>query len=83
MYAHVRSVGIDSDAFKVNVGVNQSGALVPNLFDIYLAAVTLPSRQNLQLVDGVCLRHRLDARVFTLRRLGIPSKTSTIKFFDL
>lgn len=58
-----------SSSFPVQVGVKQGCVLAPVIFNLFLAAVTLLSRNSLSPDDGVCLQFRLDGNLFNLRRL--------------
>ena len=68
--------GEASAPFDVTVGVKQGCVLAPTLFNLYLVAVTLLSRNALDVDNGVHIHYRLDGSVFNLRRLSAHSKTS-------
>ena len=83
MFARVVVGGLESDPFEVKVGVKQGCVLAPVLFNIYMSAVTLLSRYQLQLDDGVAFRYRLDGSLFNLRRLKALTKTRNMSVFEL
>lgn len=83
MNARVVAGGLVSNPFPVNVGVKQGCVLAPILFNIYLAAVTLLSRHNMDSDDEISLTYRMDGSVFNLRRLQAKTKTRQNTIFDL
>ncbi len=72
-----------SPSFPVQVGVKQGCVLAPVIFNLFLAAVTLLSRNSLSPDEGVCLQFRLDGNLFNLRRLQAITKTTTITIHEL
>ncbi len=62
-------------SFPVQVGMKQGCVLAPLIFNLFLAAVTLPIRNSLSPDEGVCLQFRLDGNLFNLRRLQAITKT--------
>ncbi|CAM4561369.1 unnamed protein product [Leuciscus chuanchicus] len=72
-----------SPSFPVQVGVKQGCVLAPVIFNLFLAAVTLLSRNSLSPDDGVCLQFRLDGNLFNLRRLQAITKTTTTTIHEL
>lgn len=78
------SYGSDtSDPFDVKVGVKQGCVLAPVLFNIYLVAVTLLSRNDFEDSDGIQLCYRFDGGLFNTRRLQAKTKTDTLKIYEL
>ncbi len=72
-----------SPSFPVQVGVKQGCVLAPVSFNLFLAAVTLLSRNSLSPDEGVCLQFHLDENLFNLRRLQAIIKTTTITIHEL
>ena len=66
MTARVLVNGEASVPFDITVGVKQGRVLAPTLFNLYLVAVTLLSRNALDVNDGVRIHYRLDGSVFNL-----------------
>ena len=83
MSAHVVAAGLVSDPFEVNVGVKQGCVLAPAIFNIYLAAVTLLARYDMNLGDGVHFKYRFDGGMFNLRRLKAVTKTRSETIFEM
>ena len=83
MTARVSFGGELSDPFEVLVGVKQGCVLAPVIFNLFLVAVTLFFRSNIQTSDGVPFNFRLDGNLFNLRRLQAKTKTSLDNIFDL
>lgn len=83
MFARIVVDGLESDPFEVKVGLKQGCVLEPVLFSIYMSAVTLLSRYQLQLDDGIAFRYRLDGSLFNLRRLQAFTKTRNKTVFEL
>ena len=83
MSARVVAGGLISDPFEVNVGVKQGCVLAPTIFDIYLAAVTLLARYDMDLGDGIHFRYRFDGSLFNLRRLKAITKTRSATIFEM
>ena len=67
MKASVSVGGATSDPFEVRVGVTQGCVLAPVLFNVYLVAVTLLYRKEIDLDDGVRIRYRFDGSLFNTR----------------
>ncbi|XP_077091366.1 uncharacterized protein LOC143742394 [Siphateles boraxobius] len=72
-----------SPSFPVQVGVKQGCVLAPVIFNLFLAAVTLLSRNSLSPDEGVCLQFRLDRNLFDLRRLQAITKCTTLTIHEL
>lgn len=83
MSARVSIGGEESEPFNVNIGVKQGCVLVPALFNIFLVAVTLISREKIDRDDAVAIKYRLDGSLFNLRRLNATTKTSVCNILDL
>ena len=83
MSASVVAAGLVSDPFEVNVGVKQGCVLAPAIFNIYLAAVTLLARYDVNIEDGVPFRYRFDGGMFNLRRLKAVTKTRSATVFEM
>ena len=83
MSARVVAGGLLSDPFEVNVGVKQGCVLAPTIFNIYLAAVTLLARYDMDLGDGIHIRYRFDGSLFNLRRLRATTKTRSGTIFEM
>ncbi len=83
MTARVSMGGELSDPFEVLIGVKQGCVLAPVIFNLFLVAVTLLFRSNIQTSDGVPFNFSLDGSLFNLRRLQAKTKTSLDNVFDL
>ena len=83
MAARVCVGGQISDPFDVSIGVKQGCVLAPTIFNLYLSAITLLARYNIQSEDGIAISYRLDGSLFNLRRLKSKSKVRTSYVFDL
>ena len=83
MNARVSVGGELSDLFEVLIGVKQGCVLAPVISNLFLVAVTLLFRSNIQTSDGVPFNFRLDGSLFNLRRLQAKTKTSLDNVFDL
>ncbi|CAI9717601.1 Hypothetical predicted protein [Octopus vulgaris] len=78
------TLGFDhSDYCNVQVGVEQGCVLAPVLFNVFLVDVTLLSRYDLNLDDGIPLRYRHDGSLFNLRRVKSLTKTQSTTLFEL
>ena len=83
MTARVSAGGTLSDPFEVTVGVKQGCVLAPVIFNIYMAAITVLLRHELDQGNGIDFRYRLDGSVFNLNRLKAVTKTRNGAIFDL
>ncbi len=72
-----------SSSFPVQVGVKHGCVLAPVIFNLFLAAVTLLSRNSVSPDEGVCLQFHLDGNLFKLRRLEAITKTTTNTIHEL
>ncbi len=72
-----------SSSFPVQVGVKHGCVLAPVIFNLFLAAVTLLSRNSVSPDEGVCLQFRLDGNLFKLHRLEAINKTTTNTIHEL
>ena len=79
MTARVSFGGELSDPFEVLVGVKRGCVLAPVIFNLFLVAVTLFFRSNIQTSDGVPFNFRLDGNLFNLRRL-LATVTKRVAF---
>ena len=68
---------LQSEFFRVNVGVKQGCVLAPVLFNIFLSTITYLFHRALGRSDGVHLEYRLDGNLFNIRRLQAHTRTST------
>ena len=82
MKVRVRTVDGVSEPFPVSMGVKQGCVLAPCLFNIYLTAVSLLVRAELQPDDAVSVRYRSDGNVFNLQRLKARTKTRVTAVFE-
>ena len=76
MKAKVAVGGQSSDPFDVLVGVKQGCVLVPVIFNLFLVAVTLASRDGFPSDAGVPVIYRLKGSLFNIRRLKADTKVS-------
>ncbi|CAI9723584.1 Hypothetical predicted protein [Octopus vulgaris] len=83
MQARVTLGGDQSNYFNVQVGVKQSCVLAPFFFNVFLVAMTLLSRYDLNSEDGIPTRYRHDGSLFNLRRLKSLTKTQSTTLFQL
>ncbi|CAI9736456.1 Hypothetical predicted protein [Octopus vulgaris] len=83
MQTRVTLGGGQSDYFNVQVGVKQGCVLAPILFNVFLVAMTLLSRYDLNPEDGIPIRYCLDGSLFTLRRLNSLTTTQSTTLFEL
>ena len=83
MSARVCVRGQISDPFDVSIGVKQGCVLAPTIFNLYLSAITVLARYNIQSEDGIAINYRLDGSLFNLRRLKSKSKVRTSYVFDV
>lgn len=83
MQARVLTGELQSEFFKVNVGVKQGCVLAPVLFNILLSAVTCLFHRGMGQEDGVQVEYRLHRSFFNIRRLQAHTKTKTCQFCEL
>jgi len=69
--------------FDVLVGVKPGCVLAPVIFNLFLVAVTLASRDGFPSDAGVPFIHRLDGSLFNIRRLKADTKVSRDRIFEL
>ena len=82
MTAEIVSEGEKSETFHVQTGVKQGCVLAPTLFALFLAAM-LTEMNRMVDQQGVFVEHRIDGRLYNLRRLMAKSKTTTTTLRDL
>ena len=83
MQARVLTGELQSEFFKVNVGVKQGCVLDPVLFNILLSAITCLFHSVMGHEDGVRVEYRLDGSLFNIRRLQAHTKTKTRQICEL
>ncbi|XP_035260113.1 uncharacterized protein LOC118220353 [Anguilla anguilla] len=83
MQARVLTGGLQSESFKVDVGVKQGCVLALVLFSLLLSAITHLFHHALGHRDGVHLEYRLDGSLFNIRQLQAHTKTKTCQIFEL
>ena len=83
MQARVLTGVLQSEFFKVNVGVKQGCVLDPVLFNILLSAITCLFHSVMGHEDGVRVEYRLDGSLFNIRRLQAHPKTKTRQICEL
>ena len=83
MKAKVAVSGQLSDPFGVLVGVKKGCVLAPVIFNLFLVAVTLASRDGFPSDAGVPFMYRLDESFFNIRRLKADTKVSRDRIVEL
>lgn len=83
MQARVLMGGLQSDPFKVNVGVKQGCILAPVLFNLFLSPITCLFCRAMKHRDDVHLEYCLDGSLFNIRRLQAHTKTTTCQIHEL
>ena len=83
MQARVLTGELQSEFFKVNVGVKYGCVLAPVLFNILLSAITCLFHIVAGHEDGVHVEYRLDGSLFNIRRLQAHTKTETRQICEL
>lgn len=83
MQARVLTEELQSEFFKVNVGVKLGYVLAPVLFGLLLSAITYLFHRDLGHKDGVHLEYHLDGNLFNIRCLQVHTKTKACQICEL
>ncbi|KAI8495055.1 hypothetical protein Bbelb_270410 [Branchiostoma belcheri] len=75
--------GDKSDPFPVCTGVRQGCVIAPVIFNLFLAAVMLAAKKNINPEDCIDLTYRLDGSLFNLRRLKAPTRVKHETILEL
>ncbi|KAI8487939.1 hypothetical protein Bbelb_343870 [Branchiostoma belcheri] len=75
--------GDKSDPFPVCTGVRQGCVIAPVIFNLFLAAVMLAAKKNINPEDCINLTYRLDGSLFNLRRLKAPARVKHETILEL
>ncbi|KAI8493130.1 hypothetical protein Bbelb_291340 [Branchiostoma belcheri] len=65
---------------RICTGVRQGCVIAPVIFNLFLAAVMLPAKKNINPQDCIDLTYRLDGSLFNLRRLKAPIGLASASF---
>lgn len=79
----VSCAGTKSDPFLVGTGVKQGCVIAPLIFNLFLAAVSTITKQQINPDNGVQLSYRLDGNLFNLRRLQAKTKITEEAIYEL
>lgn len=83
MQARVITGELQSEFFKMNVGVKLGCVLSLELFNLLLSAITYLFHRDLGHKDGVHLKYRFDGSLFNIRRLQAHTKMKACQICEL